>query len=305
MILGAAKAGTTSLYQLLSRHPEVFVSNPKEPPFFQTEYERGLEYYWRTYYRGYAGQRHAGEAAHRNLRLPYVTRRIADSVPDAKFFVLCRNPVDRAFSAYWYNFTRGLEPRTFEEALEENFELLETGPHFEDEREAPLFAEALAQARRMGRIAYAAYVESGYYARHIERFAESLGRDRIKILFFEDLARDPGATAVEALEFLGLDPAPPGDLTAYNPSLPPVLARSFRRLSAMPVVRSLPPSWRARVRRSLGSTFKTEKPKIDASTRRTLEEHFRPHDEHLARLTGRNLDHWHGSGRESRPTSIP
>jgi hypothetical protein len=113
MVLGAGKAGTTSLYYYLAQHPEVFMCSPKEPPFFQTEYELGAEYYWRTHFRGYRGQRHAGEAAHHNLHLPYVTERIAATVPDASFIVLCRNPIERALSAYWHNVTRGVERSSF------------------------------------------------------------------------------------------------------------------------------------------------------------------------------------------------
>lgn len=113
MVLGAGKAGTTSLYYYLAQHPEVFMCSPKEPPFFQTEYELGAEYYWRTHFRGYRGQRHAGEAAHHNLHRPYVTERIAATVPDASFIVLCRNPIERALSAYWHNVTRGVERSSF------------------------------------------------------------------------------------------------------------------------------------------------------------------------------------------------
>jgi hypothetical protein len=61
--LGASKAGTTSLYHYLSEHPDVFMSEPKEPPFFRLEYERGSDYYWQTYFRGYRGEQQIGNAA--------------------------------------------------------------------------------------------------------------------------------------------------------------------------------------------------------------------------------------------------
>jgi hypothetical protein len=86
-ILGAAKCGTSSLRGYLSRHPEVFMSDPKEPFFFEAEYEKGFDFYWRRYFSDWQGEPAIGEARHRNLFLPYVTKRIAASVPDAKLLM--------------------------------------------------------------------------------------------------------------------------------------------------------------------------------------------------------------------------
>lgn len=292
LVLGAAKAGTTSLHYYLAQHPDIFMSDPKEPPFFQIEYERGLEYYWSTYFRAYTGQRHAGEAAHRNLRLPYVTRRIAASVPDARFFVICRNPVDRALSAYWHNVTRGAEHRSFEDAIDENLERLAKGPHFESESEARLFAEALAYPGEGGQLRYASYLDAGYYARHVERFAAALGRDRIKVLFFDDLTKSPQATLDTAFEFLDLEPTTLADVSPQNQPVTPGVARIFRRAGAARAVRYFPLEWRLRVKRALGSMFPSSKPTMSPETHRMLSEHFRAHNEDLSRLTGRDPLPW-------------
>ena len=107
-ILGTSKAGTTSLHHYLAQHPDILMSDPKEPPYFRLEYERGAEYYWRTYYRRWSGQRQVGDGSPQNLYLPFVAPRIAASVPDAKLIVLCRHPVDRAVSAWWHNSRAGL-----------------------------------------------------------------------------------------------------------------------------------------------------------------------------------------------------
>ena len=56
-LLGASKAGTTSLHYYLAQHPGILMSDPKEPAYFRLEYERGADWYWRTYFRRYAGQR--------------------------------------------------------------------------------------------------------------------------------------------------------------------------------------------------------------------------------------------------------
>jgi Sulfotransferase domain len=289
MILGAGKAGTTSLYYYFSQHPDVCMSSPKDPPFFQAEYELGVDYYWSKYYAPHAGQRHAGDAAHRNLDLPYVARRIVATLPDARFFVICRNPVDRALSGYWHGFSRERERLSFEDAIEANLRRLETGPFFEDEREAHLFAEALAKKRQ---VEFAAYVNQGYYATHIERYAGLFGPERIKVLFFEDLSRDAQATMAEAFAFLDLPPVELIDDAPQNQAMSPAAASVVRSYRHLPARQFVPPSWRAGARRILGKAFGHRKPAMHPDTRRMLVEHFRPHNERLAQMTGRNLDHW-------------
>lgn len=305
LILGPSRTGTTSLYYYLSQHPDVCMSFSKEPPFFQVEYERGLEYYWKTYFQAYSGQRHAGEAAHQNFRLPYVTPRIAESIPDARFFVLCRNPVDRAFSAYWYNVTRSQEYRSFEQAIQDNLRRLETGPLFEDEREARLYAEAVHNHGPKDQVPYASYLDSGYYARHIDRFAATFGRDRIRIFFFEDLVRDPHSVVRDAFAFLDLEPVPLRDPRGQNSPVSPALAEVFKRVKKLPGMARVPIEWQMRVRRALGALFPSSKPRLAPETRRMLSDHFQPHNEELSRLTGRDLAHWRfprgvGSEREQR-----
>lgn len=299
LILGPGRTGTTSLYYYLAQHPDVCMSYSKEPKFFQVEYERGLEYYWKTYFRSYSGQRHAGEAAHQNFRLPYVTRRIAESVPDARFFVLCRNPVDRAFSAYCYNVSRSQEHRSFEEAIEENLNRLETGPLFEDEAEAALYAAAIRRHGARDQVPYASYIESGYYARHIRRFAATFGSERIETFFFENLAQDPHALMREAFAFLDLEPIALKDPTGQNTVVSPALAELFKRMKHVPGMGRIPVEWQMRVRHALGRLLPGTKPKLASETRRWLIEHFKPHNEQLARLTGRDLSAWNRSADAS------
>jgi hypothetical protein len=291
MILGAGKAGTTSLYYYMAQHPEVFMCSPKEPPFFQVEYQLGADYYWKTYFRGYRGQKHAGEAAHHNLHLPYVTERIAATVPDARFIVLCRNPVERALSAYWHNVTRGIERASFEDAIDKNLRRLESGPWFNDEREARLY-EAAVRDSRPKELVYTSYVDSGYYARHIERFAKVFGRDRIEVLFFEDLTSDAAGTTERALRSLGLDSIELWDASPQNQPISPGLAEMTRMVTALSGAQLVPLAWRARIRRWLTAVLKSAKPQMNPVTRRMLADHFQRHNDRLAEMTQRNLDHW-------------
>jgi Sulfotransferase domain len=292
LILGTSKAGSTSLYHYLALHPDVFMSEPKEPPFFQVEYERGIEYYWYSYFRKYAGQKQIGEASTKNLQLPFVAPRIGDMLPDARLFVLCRNPVDRAISAYWDSYSHGVESLGFEAAMEKNLRRLETGPRFEDETEGALYARVASQGHKALQSTYGFYIEPGYYAEHIERFRALFGQDRMMIIFFEDLTRDMPGVWAEVQRFLGLDPRPLDDAKAQNRAMSRTGAMLCSTVAKLPGVNRIPPAWRTEVRRRIAERFGAKKLTISDATKRMLLEHFRPHNERLAELTGRNLDHW-------------
>lgn len=298
-LLGATKAGTTSLHYYLSQHPDILMSDPKEPPFFRLEYERGPEWYWRTYYRRYAGQRAAGDGAPQNLYLPFVAARIAATVPEARLLALCRHPVDRAVSAWWHNVRIGVEPLPFEAAIEKNLRRLERGPTFSDEREAARYLEV---ARVGGNAAlqreFGFYVEPGHYADAIERYQALFGADRMKVLFFDDLARDPEGVTGDVVSFLGLPPHPLRDSRPQNEATSPAATRLNSLISRIPGVSAVSPELRARIRAVIARSGKkgVRKPEVTPQLRRTLGEYYRPHNRRLAALTGRDLAAWESGG---------
>lgn len=292
LILGASKAGSTSLYHYLSQHPEVFMSEPKEPRFFWMEYELGFEYYWQSYFSGHGGEREVGDACTSNLHLPFVARRVADTLPNARFLVLCRDPVERAISAYWDNYSRGYEPLPFEAAVDQNLRRLETGPRFEDETEASLYARVAHRGNKVLQRTYGFYVEPGYYAEHISRYRALFGEDRIKILFFEDLTRNPAEVVADAHRFLGLETRPLNDATAQNQAMSRTAARLVSAAGSLPGVSRIPRGWRTRIKRRISDQFRGTKPALGDVARRMLVEHFKSHNDRLAKLTGRDLGHW-------------
>ncbi|MGH6895217.1 MAG: sulfotransferase domain-containing protein [Geminicoccaceae bacterium] len=292
LILGTSKAGSTSLYHYLSQHRDVFMSEPKEPPFFRMEYERGAYYYWQSYFKGYGGEKEIGDACTQNLHLPFVARRIADTLPEARLFVLCRNPVERAVSAYWDNYSHGLEPLSLEAALEKNLRRLETGPCFEDEAEASLYARVAHQGNKALQRAYGFYVEPGYYAEHIERYRALFGKDRMQIIFFEDLTRDAPRVVAEAQRFLELEPRSLGDTSPQNRAMSRTAALFCSAVGHLPGISRFPAAWRTEVKRRMAGRFRGTGPEISDAALHILLEHFRPHNQRLAQLTGRNLEHW-------------
>ena len=294
-LIGTSKAGTTSIHYYLSQHPDVLMSDPKEPRFFQAEYERGLDYYISAYFRNYAGQRVVGDAAPQHLYLPYAARRIHATAPTARLAVICRDPVERAVSAYWNNASRGIETRPFDEVIELNIERMRQGPCFETEDEGAHYAKIARKGVVHLQRAFGFYIEPGYYARYIELYQSLFGKDKLKILFFEDLQRDPNGTINQLLEFLDLRPIALPDTRAQNEAIRKSAARIIELVGSLPAVHRISPQLRTRIKGQIGrllSGGKTVKPEVSVAARRRLLEHYRPHNRHLAEITGRDLSHW-------------
>jgi hypothetical protein len=294
-LLGASKAGTTSLHYYLAQHPDLLMSDPKEPAFFRLEYERGPDWYWHTYFRRYGGQRAAGDGAPQNLHLPFVARRIRDTAPDARLLVLCRHPVDRAVSAWRHNVRLGVEPLSFGDAVERNLARLERGDTLEDEASVRRYQEIGTREGNAGlQRAFGFYVEPGHYADHIERYRRLFGAERLLILFFDDLVADPAGTTARAVAFLGLPRHPLHDARPQNEATSAAATRLNSLLAKLPGMRLISPELRTRVRALVARAGKrgAPPPPVDEAALQGLAEHYRPHTGRLAALTGRDLAGW-------------
>jgi len=176
VIIGAQKGGTSFLYHLLTRHPLVEPAARKELHFFDhPEYfDHGAEWYRRCFPRLSAedGQRSiTGEATPYYLFDPPVAKRMAEIVPKARLIALLRNPIDRAFSHYQMQVKRGTEPRTFEEAIEQQD---------------------------------SSYMSRGIYVDQLLRWFEFFGKEQMLILKSEDFFERPVETLKVVLTFLDL-----------------------------------------------------------------------------------------------------
>src|SRR5438105_3273690 len=118
LIIGTQRAGTTSLYKYLVKHPAIAHALTKELRFFDLHYDRGFGWYRSRF----PSVRHrerlrrakglsmiVGESSPDYLFHPYAPARIARDLPNAKLVVLLRNPVDRADSPYWPPPARGVD----------------------------------------------------------------------------------------------------------------------------------------------------------------------------------------------------
>lgn len=192
VVIGAPKAGTTSLARWLADHPDVRMSATKELEFFDLYFDRGLDWYAEQLPPGGPGLV-VGEATPTYLGHPLAPARAARSVPEARFVAVLREPVSRAWSNYWFFCQLGLERRSWEAAV--RAERRDGGPD---------------------------YLGRGRYAEQIARWDAVVGPDRLLLLLFDDLVADPVGVFGRVCRFAGVrdDVAPPST-RSVNPTSRP------------------------------------------------------------------------------------
>ncbi|HEY6397495.1 MAG TPA: sulfotransferase domain-containing protein [Solirubrobacteraceae bacterium] len=250
VIIGAAKAGTTSVYAWLCEHPFVKRARRKEIDYFTYHHYRGADWYRHhfppTADRSAFATEHGrpfitGEASPSYLLDESAPRRMAKLLPDIKLIVALRNPADRAYSQFQMRRRDGEEPiESFADALE-----------VEDPRFAAIDSgSALAGSDRRREKDWRTYLSRGRYAEQLERWFACFPVEQFHIVELGELAADPLAATGALYEFLGL---PPG------------------------------------AGHHLEARFRAEYEPMRAEVRDRLLEYFRPHNERLYELLGRQF----------------
>ena len=286
-VIGAAKCGTTYLYELLKRHPDVYLPLVKEPRFFCNDdrFEEGLQEYVRRHYSEGTDFAARGDTSPHYLAFEKSAQRIRELIPEDghRFIVIFRDPVDRAWSHYWNAVYEGVEPLDFTDALEAE------GSRASD---AELF--------RQGSLRHS-YFSAGLFASQLETWFQYFDRSRFLFLFQEDIRSEPTAVARETFRFLGVDPeveleAPSG---RSNPAGMPASRRFHSYLrnphwSKAALKRLLPESARYRIATKLLSLNKREfrYPELDASVAARLRDRYAADVRALTAITGRDLTAW-------------
>jgi len=119
IIIGAQKAATTSLYKYLNAHPAIFMPPDKEVPFFTRPdlYQKGLAWYLQTHFANASPDQLWGKATPQYMCDPQAPARIYHALPEVKLIASLRHPIKRSFSHYKMAVHRGVEQRTFDEAI--------------------------------------------------------------------------------------------------------------------------------------------------------------------------------------------
>lgn len=204
MIIGTQKGGTTSLYQYLIEHPCIAPIWIKEPHFFDIYFYKGVHWY-RSHFPTTVEQYYArhiqkhdlitGEASPYYLFHPQAARRVAKTLPRAKFILVLRNPVDRAYSQYQHQTRQeGVEPLSFEEALAS-----------EEQRLAGEEAKILRDEKYFSfNHRHYSYLARSKYIEQLPAWMDVFPREQFLILRSEDLYADPKAIVKQTLDFLDL-----------------------------------------------------------------------------------------------------
>jgi hypothetical protein len=205
-IIGHERSGTTALWRMLRRHPQIFMPDHKEPRFFAPETRvrerrvrrgepgafapRTLEAYLALFADAAPGQI-AGEASPQYIRSPTAAARIAELAPDARLIAILREPV---------SFLRSYHIQCVQSGLEPERDLLK--------------ALALEQPRREGKRiprgssspAWLLYSEHLRYVEQLRRFRAHFPAERMLVLIYDDYRADNEETVREVLGFLEVDP---------------------------------------------------------------------------------------------------
>ena len=303
-VVGAQKAGTTSLYHYLDQHPEVFMCPAKEPFFFDHEIDstgnliqqrfgrRSLarkprfasiqEY--RSLFDGVGDEKAVGEATPLYIYAPGTAERIKHHVPEARIVAILRNPADRAYSAFLYALRLGIEPLTdFRRALQEEERRIRQNWHY-----------------------VYRYRDRGLYYRQIKEYYEVFGSEKVGLWLYEDMREDPQAVSSSLFRFLGVDASfSPDTSSRHNAAKVPKNAASRVAIKAMnkvfPVAKKIFPSssvrvreqWDFKVRQLVNNRILAEEPPpLDPALRTSLLEDYREDIFKLQDLIGRDLSLW-------------
>lgn len=194
IIIGAQKAGTTSLFRYLEQHPQIIGSQPKEVHFFDNNFDLGPLWY-RSHF-PYRSNQLLLEASPYYLCYPYCAQRIYELVPNIKLIALLRNPTERAISHYFHQVRVGAEKLPIFEAISN-----------EEERIGASWEKILTNETYTDRAHQRfSYKQRGMYLEQLERYWKYFDPKNFLILNSDRFFSDPEGTLTEIFNFLDVPP---------------------------------------------------------------------------------------------------
>ena len=289
LIIGVQKGGTTSLINYLAEHPDVFVPFEKEISYFHSDvfYKKGVEYY-KKFFKGWKGEKLVGHAPVNTLfYAKKAAKRIYDFNREMKLIVIFRNPIDRAYSHYWYCKRNCLEDGlTFEEAIERELELLKQNNELEE-------------------LQCVYYLSHGLYYDQIKEYLKYFPQDQMLFLLYEDMKKDLKSTLKRVYSFLGIKDYFSEDLLSkkYNVASMPRIKILQKIIYKDNIIKDLyksliPETLRFFLKEKLISPLvsknlqKFQYEPMKPSTRKFLQNFFKEHNEKLHKLIGIDISQW-------------
>ena len=281
-IVGAPKAGTTSLYHYLKKHPQIEMSLQKEPNYFSDKeiQIQGLYYSKNRIdteekYNGLFNTQKKdvifGEGSVSYLFYPTVAQDIKVYNPMAKIIIMLRNPVERAFSHYLMDYRLGLVSDSFEDIINKKSK----------HKNAHLF--------------YQQYIKVGEYAAQLKRYCDIFDKKSILLIDYEDFKNDVTGTVNSAYSFLNISADFSVDINKkYNTFTMPK-NKLIRFVYSFVIIRNIlsfifPKNIIKAVRLILFT--KDKKPKLLEETRNQLKHYFSNDVRLLGNLIDKDYSKW-------------
>jgi len=284
IILGAMKSGTTSLHYYLSKHPEIFMSTPKETNFFAEEFNwsKGLNWY-RSCFAGYKGQKAVGETSPNYTKHPLfkgIPQRIFSVLGPVKFIYVVRDPVERLITHYMHSLWDGEDPGSLSEIVR--------------------------------KVNGSKYGYTGKYYEQIHRYLDYFPRENFFIVDHHELLNDRRKTLSRLFSFLEVDP------DFYSPDFEAVLSpsrlyvrRNFFGKLWLPASEKLwsfadPRAGKPKTDRFFVKTI--PRPRLSSAEKRQLVDFFYDDVEKLRKFSGMSFAAWTAfqehSGRAAEPARV-
>lgn len=303
-IVGSAKSGTTSIYNYLKQHPDIFMSPIKETHHFSTDidsskfrpdYAANLNINidswldgdqkkeifhafvkdWDKYlklFKNSENQKAIGEVTNSYLYSKEAAKNIRSKFPEGKIIMILRNPVERAFSHFLMDLKSGLETGSFLEA----------------------FKKDMAKSNKGWGISNV-YYEIGMYYEQVKRYLTIFPQEQIKIILYDDYRNDAIKTLKEICNFLNIDSNFEFEFSKeHNKAMIPksgAVALMMRQKGLKVFAKKIfPKSWK----NIISKIFFTNKnlPKLSVDDRKYLIELYKEDIQKLAQLINRDLTSW-------------
>lgn len=291
LIVGTARAGTTSLHEYLGGHPDIFMPMQKEPCFFtfygeQPVFKDSRHRYLteaNDYLQLFAGQDKPfmGESSTPYLyfyerSIAHILSLVPNARTDMRILIVLRDPAERAYSQYMHNRRDLREELSFEEAIAAEPQRLAEGWHFDY-----------------------AYVDKGYYYKQVKAYLDAFAH--VKIVFYDTLESKPEKLLEEIYQFLGVSKSDSGKMIKRNQSgemkvkwfkqiittrKNPVL-NFFRKLMSRDTKKKLRNWVKDKLLR-----YNLKKTEMQPATRQKLIELYRSDIQQLQQLVQKDLSDW-------------
>jgi hypothetical protein len=199
--VGAQKSGTTTLNDILTQHPEIYLPEIKETKFFHRDhlYKKGIKYYSHEFFSSVSNEKIIGEIDPEYMYFEYVPKRIYETLgSEVKLIFILRNPIDRAYSHYLMSKRRGFENLSFEEAINKEQIRIQDKSH---------------DTRDWTQKNHFSYITRGLYSQQIENYLKYFPKKNMHFILFEDeFVKNKSDTIDKLLNFLEVN-------TGYNLNL--------------------------------------------------------------------------------------